>query len=282
MRATNPAIESLEPRLFLSAAAPQNDTVKITLEHRVLTISATRPHNNLDFFLDDGAVDVALFETIGAGSSAHSWRRADIDRVVVNGGRLADHLDFYATDIPVTINARGGDDWIRGGYGYGTRHPDQIDGGPGNDTFENPWGADILRGGPGRDTVTFTNRVQNLKITLDGKPNDGQFIVDHFENMNVAADIENVTGGQGNDLIVGDAHDNTLDGGAGDDTLMGGAGNDLLTGGKGYDHLLGQGGNDTLQAADGERDHLNGDRGADTAHADPFDLLDKIEQPLFA
>jgi Ca2+-binding RTX toxin-like protein len=40
--------------------------------------------------------------------------------------------------------------------------------------------------------------------------------------------IENVTGGAGNDVIVGDGNANVLYGGAGNDTITGGAGADIL------------------------------------------------------
>src|SRR5262249_37709631 len=47
------------------------------------------------------------------------------------------------------------------------------------------------------------------------------------------SNIENVTGGQGNNLLVGDANANVLTGGAGRNILIGGAGLDQLTGGGG-------------------------------------------------
>jgi serralysin len=47
--------------------------------------------------------------------------------------------------------------------------------------------------------------------------------------------IENATGGQGNDTLIGNATNNTLLGGAGNDLLIGGAGNDTIDGGTGDD-----------------------------------------------
>lgn len=47
--------------------------------------------------------------------------------------------------------------------------------------------------------------------------------------------IENAIGGNGNDVLIGNAADNTLRGGAGNDQLNGGAGSDWLDGGTGYD-----------------------------------------------
>ncbi len=52
------------------------------------------------------------------------------------------------------------------------------------------------------------------------------------------ANIENVTGGSGNDALIGDAGANALTGGAGDDTITGGAGADSLNGGAGNDTFI--------------------------------------------
>ncbi|KAF0190269.1 MAG: hypothetical protein FD165_2810, partial [Gammaproteobacteria bacterium] len=51
--------------------------------------------------------------------------------------------------------------------------------------------------------------------------------------------IENATGGEGNDTLTGNAVSNKLQGGRGDDTLSGGAGIDLLFGGLGNNTLTG-------------------------------------------
>ena len=55
------------------------------------------------------------------------------------------------------------------------------------------------------------------------------------ESDNAQVDVENVTGGGGNDTLTGSAAANTLTGGAGDDTLDGGTGADTLAGGAGTD-----------------------------------------------
>ncbi len=57
--------------------------------------------------------------------------------------------------------------------------------------------------------------------------------------------IENAIGGNGNDLLTGNAVANSLAGGSGNDTLNGGAGNDTLNGNTGNDSMSGGTGNDT-------------------------------------
>lgn len=65
--------------------------------------------------------------------------------------------------------------------------------------------------------------------------------------------IENATGGQGNDVLLGNALVNTLVGGEGDDTLVGNGGNDVLKGGAGVDtYRFGNSdGQDTINDDDG-------------------------------
>ncbi len=58
------------------------------------------------------------------------------------------------------------------------------------------------------------------------------------------ANIENVLGTNGTDVITGDANSNFLDGYTGNDTLGGGAGDDVLRGGAGADQLNGGNGRD--------------------------------------
>jgi Ca2+-binding RTX toxin-like protein len=50
--------------------------------------------------------------------------------------------------------------------------------------------------------------------------------------------IQDVTGSQGNDLIVGDANPNVIVGGTGRNILIGGAGSDTLTGSVNQDNIL--------------------------------------------
>ncbi len=60
--------------------------------------------------------------------------------------------------------------------------------------------------------------------------------------------IENVVGGAGGDLLIGDSADNDLSGLNGNDTLSGGLGADTLRGGEGGDTFTG-----TLEEFNGDR-----------------------------
>lgn len=75
--------------------------------------------------------------------------------------------------------------------------------------------------------------------------------------------LENVRGGSGSDLILGNQANNRLVGNAGADTICGGAGADTLQGGLGNDSLQGAEGRDALIGA-AAQDVLNGGSGQDT------------------
>lgn len=129
----------------------------------------------------------------------------------------------------ISVFGGAGNDTLRGGAGA-----DTLSGGEGNDIFSSgtdPDGADTFNGGVGTDTVDYSARTASVTVTIDGVANDGAV----GEQDNVAIDVENVTGGLGNDMITGGAGDNVLTGGAGNDTLAGGLGADTLNGGVGDD-----------------------------------------------
>ena len=81
--------------------------------------------------------------------------------------------------------------------------------------------------GAAADTLVYaTTPTSNVTVNLAAGTASG---------FTTIANVENVTGGGGNDTLTGNAANNVLIGGAGNDTLTGGAGNDTLTGGAGND-----------------------------------------------
>ncbi len=159
----------------------------------------------------------------------------------------------------------------------GGQDADSIDGGDGNDRlFDGGGGAtaltggnDLLIGGNGDDeTAYFRPLGANMTITLDRLANDGA----PGEADNVQ--VENVTAGNGDDVIVGDATSNSLTGANGSDQVSGLGGNDELFGDNGSGGvvrgILGFAGDDTLDGGAG-RDALDCGRGFDLALREPLD-----------
>ena len=126
----------------------------------------------------------------------------------------------------------------------GSAGPNEILGREGNDLLDGGAGADQISGGVGVDTVTYAGRTAKVTVRLDGLANDGET----GENDNLQT--ENVTGGAGNDLLVGDGFRNILSGGPGNDTLNGLGQDDILGGGPGTDLLDAGTGSDTVTYAD--------------------------------
>lgn len=199
---------------------------------------------------------------------------ADGDDVVIGGDGSDDLVGGGRADRLV---AEDGDDSLRGGTG-----PDALFGGPGGDTMYADSvldGADEYNGGPGTDRVSYYDREAPVRLTLDGKPNDGK----KGEGDLIRGDVENLTGGEKGDVIVGNGLRNSLYGEAGDDvlkglgeddsfsawdgddTVYGGDGDDSFSNSLGSDKFFGEGGNDYLSggSSDDGRDVFSGGPGWD-------------------
>ena len=193
-----------------------------------------------------------------------------------------------------SLTGNGGPNVIDGGAGN-----DDIDGGDGDDTLIGGAGDDTLDGGEGNDTASYANEAtvaedmdtgtkarapSNVTVNIatgatSGKPavftvffgegtnqDDSDSIVavttkDKNDEDVHTSTIENLTGGEGNDVFTGDARVNVLKGGKGMDRLDGGLGDDVIYGGDGNDTIYG--GNKTT-SGDGSAGVEDGTDGADT------------------
>ena len=107
---------------------------------------------------------------------------------------------------------------------------DSLAGREGDDTLVGGAGNDIVTGGPGTDTASFADSTAAITVSLAVVTSQVT-----GAGTDTIAEMENLTGGTGNDVLTGDGSNNALTGGAGNDTLQGGLGNDTLTGGLGND-----------------------------------------------
>lgn len=146
-----------------------------------------------------------------------------------------------------------------------------LTGGAGNDTYvfntSTVLGADTVADSSGTDTVSFIGSMIDVVANLGVAT--AQFVNSHLTlTLGSAAAIENLTGGSGNDILIGNGLNNVLTGADGNDVLSGVSGNDILAGEDGRNILIGGAGLDTLTGGSSE-DLLLGARyeseGDDTA-----------------
>ncbi|MSP67037.1 MAG: hypothetical protein EXQ96_02855 [Alphaproteobacteria bacterium] len=137
-----------------------------------------------------------------------------------------------------------GDDDLAGGAGN-----DFLGGGAGDDLIIGGHGEgdDAIDGGEGADTVSFASTDAGVVVDLAGGTAGG----DPDIGADTLTGVENVIGGSGGDVLLGDGADNQLEGGGGDDVLVGRGGDDQLEGVGGNDVLTGGLGDDLLVGGDG-------------------------------
>jgi Ca2+-binding RTX toxin-like protein len=193
------------------------------------------------------------------------------------------------------IEGGSGNDYLSGSAGN-----DTLNGGAGADTLDGGDGNDVLNGGAGNDlysiygvngeidTINETTGIGggideincyllSSNVTIDLSVSGLQTVTPGYQiNSTTLGNIENVSGGQGFDVIHGNSNDNYLDGKGSNDTLYGEDGNDTLDGRDDLgllipnnfniatytDTLYGGNGNDTLYAGRGD-DILDGGLGDD-------------------
>jgi Ca2+-binding RTX toxin-like protein len=221
-----------------------------------------------------------------------------------------DGADSVSVDVVGSLSAfvagGSGNDTLRGGgtmegglgddrlvgqsgkqYLVGGEGADSLEGGPGEDTLIGGAGTDVMAGGPGKDYVSYLDHRGRVRISLDGRANDGAL----GEHDWVQADVESAEGSFGPTTFIGNAGSNTFFsfsnggvvrteagddlvvsitgdgpdvvwGGPGDDRLYGGTGRNVLLGGRGDDVIFGWGRADLIHGGRGN-DFLNGGQGAD-------------------
>jgi Ca2+-binding RTX toxin-like protein len=116
----------------------------------------------------------------------------------------------------------------------GTKAPDVIVAGDGNNVIHGEGGNDLICAGGGNDVIYGERGV------------------------------DKIYGEEGDDTIYGERGSDTLDGGGGNDRIYGGRGSDHIEGGPGSDILEGEQGNDEVNGGEGDHDIVEGDQGDDT------------------
>lgn len=122
----------------------------------------------------------------------------------------------------------------------GSSGDDTLKGADGNDALTGGLGNDLIDGGLGQDRALFIGAqaaVVNLSLTRVQNTGYG---------LDKLASIENVTSGDGDDVLIGNGLANSLIAGFGNDTVNGGAGNDMIYGEAGDDSLTGGTGADAF------------------------------------
>lgn len=249
-----------------------------------------------DTYVVDQAGDTAI-ENLNAGTdlvqAALNWTLgANLENLLLVGGDLTGTGNALDNTLTGSVGANrlsgldgndrldglGGNDTLIGGLGndtlnggnnndslFGGDGNDILNGGASNDTLFGGLGADQFTGGTGTDTVDYfylddgvVNTVGVRAALRDPALNTNSALGDTF------FEIENLSGTDQRDTLIGDVLDNTLIGRGGNDRLEGDGGNDTLLGDSGEDLLAGGSGNDLLEGALGN-DVIDGGGNQDTA-----------------
>ena len=206
---------------------------------------------------------------------------------MLTGSDMGNRL--FGGDGDDTLAGEGGNDLL-----FGMGGDDELMGGDGHDLLNGGAGADMLEGGDGVDTAHYSGSSEAVTVDLSHVDRDSGLRTPKAEGGDaegdtIDTDIENVTGSDHQDLLMGDDDANKLDGGKGSDWdnplttrvkeggLFGMGGNDTLTGGDkddeadylhggdGMDDLWGHGGNDLIIGGLGDDKPFDHDEDADTA-----------------
>ncbi len=100
---------------------------------------------------------------------------------------------------------------------------DSFFGGIGDQTFEGMAGNDSIDGGAGNDTVSYATSQDGVTVTLVGGSGS---VTDPWGTTDSLNNIENITGTQWGDTLIGDDADNVFRGLGNDDSIVGGGGVD--------------------------------------------------------
>ena len=270
------------------AFAFQGNALEITVTTTTSTGTAPGGRILIQNFRNGATGDVnSVVETLqfsdGTSVNLAALRFDSAGQLLASAPDLAGVVDDLLIANPAStqpMQGGAGNDSLIGGSAANV-----LTGGDGDDLLVGGLGADTLTGGAGIDTVYYAGSDGGVRIDLG--LTTAQATVAYSESSgDVLSGIENVTGSQLDDVLIGSAGDNVLKGnrgndalyggavggtgatkGAGDDVLLGGEGQDWLFGGVGADNLDGGSGNDVLEGG-GDADILAGGDGNDILRGD--------------
>ena len=139
-----------------SAAAGPYHGVKASLNYGTLTVKGTKGNDKIALRLKAGDSSVLEVDARDDGSAEFSFPRAELARIVVDGGagndaiRIDESNGVFDDTIPTTLAGGNGNDTLAGGSGA-----EMLLGGPGNDSIDGNRGADTSLMGPGNDTFIW-------------------------------------------------------------------------------------------------------------------------------
>ena len=217
-------------------------------------VYATAPAS-VDFTLDTDLnlditipYDVPTTITVTGDGEVHVTTGSGNDFIVTGDGNDTIHTG----DGNDVVQTGLGDDEIVGGQGGGD---DIYDGGPGDNAVSYPSATNSilidLNTADRSEQTTLNASTIGAVLTAGGYPNP-DMAVGYAEGVDIGTDvlidIDNATGGAGNDNIIGNGGANVLSGGLGIDTITAGAGADtiLYTVGDGVNSIDGEADTDTL------------------------------------
>lgn len=197
-------------------------------------------------------ITVGNFNSVIDGREGNNILRAGNGNNTISAGSGNDSI--ISGNGNNTINAGAGNNNVNVGNGNNT-----ITSGNGNDTIITGTGLNNVTAGDGVNNITLGNAnstvvggagtdtvTYNLATTVYANIDTGFAGVNQGASVgNRLTDIDNLTGGSGNDTLIGNAGNNVLRGGAGADSIFGGGGDDIIYGGAGADTIDGGTGNNT-------------------------------------
>lgn len=160
-----------------------------------------------------------------------------------------------------TIFGRSGNDKLQGMMGndllLGDAGNDWLLGGENDDVLIGGAGGDALSGGTGNDRAQYTDATAGVRADLLAPgTNTG------FAAGDTYSSIEDLTGSNFSDLLLGNSEGNVISGLNGNDRIYGRGGSDKIEGGNGNDYLVGNDGNDWILGGEND-DILFGGTGGD-------------------